>query len=236
MKRSVLLAVYNEGPTVRAMITGLHKELADSCEIVVVDDGSKDDTVSQIPLEICKLIKHEVNLGKGAAIKTGIENCTGDVIGFIDGDGQDDPKDLVEVFQKVEEGNDFVIGSRFIEGSESRYNDEAVQPINEFGNKGLTRLINFLFEGRLTDTQASIKAIKKCHITKFNLISERYEIETEIVIRSLCNNLKISEVPVYRFKREHGISNLFDIPLGRLKFAMRALKIIGMGFFYWKQI
>ncbi|MCP4912734.1 MAG: glycosyltransferase family 2 protein [Oligoflexia bacterium] len=235
MKRSVLLAVYNEGPTVGPMIRGLKEALGEDCELVVVDDGSQDDTVANIPQDLCRLIRHEFNKGKGAAIRTGVQQCRGDVIGFIDGDGQDDPKDLIEVFKQVENGKDFVIGSRFI-NSDDRYNDEAVQPINEFGNKSLTKIINLLFDGKLTDTQASIKAIRKELISDYDLISDKYEIETEIVIKSLCRGLEISEVPVYRFKREHGISNLFDIPLGRFRFALRALRIIALGFLYWKPV
>ena len=62
----------------------------------------------------------------------------------------------------------------------------------------------------------------------------RYEIETEIIIKSKKHNLKILEVPVYRYERQNGLSSLFDIPFGRLKFTLKVIKVIVYGFIYWR--
>jgi glycosyltransferase involved in cell wall biosynthesis len=232
---SIILPLYNEEGNAHKIIQKLHQSFPDSLELIVIDDGSTDNTVQEIPLDKCIFIKHEVNLGKGAAIRSALQKCNRDIVAFIDGDMQDDPNDLIEVCNLVRSDADMAIGSRFIHDTKNkRYSDKAVLPVNQFGNKFLTFIINTLFNGELTDTQASIKAFKTHKIKNLEIISSRYEIETELVVRSLCAGYNIREYPVKRYEREHGISNLFDIPFGRFKFALRALRIIAKGFIQWK--
>lgn len=232
---SIILPLYNEEGNAKKIIDKLLKSFPDSIELIVIDDGSTDNTVSEIPKDKCIFLSHDKNMGKGAAIKTALKECSRDIVAFIDGDMQDDPNDLTNVCDLVRSQADMAIGSRFInDHSNKRYSDKAVLPINQFGNKFLTYLINLLFNGNLTDTQASIKAFRTNKLKSLDIVSSRYEIETELVVRSLCAGFLIQEYPVKRYEREHGISNLFDIPFGRFKFALRALRIILKGFFQWK--
>ncbi len=232
---SIILALYNEEKNARPVIDQIFEHFGSDTELVVIDDGSTDGTEKEIPKESCVFIKHEVNQGKGIAIKNGVAKASKEIIAFIDGDLQDNPEDLIAVCDLVRRGSDMAIGSRFMKmGDTDRFDDKAVKPINEFGNKSLTRIINFLFRGKLTDTQASLKAFKAEKLKALPIAAKRYEIETELVIRSLKRKYSIAEHPVRRYERAHGISNLFDIPFGRLRFALRATRIIFCGFFIWK--
>ena len=98
-------------------------------------------------------------------------------------------------------------------------------------------MINFLFGLDIVDTQSGFKCFKRDAIKNLNLISKKYEIETEIIIKSKKNKLKILEVPVFRYERKYGESKLFDIPFGRLIFMLKVLKVIFYGYFendFWK--
>ncbi len=232
---SIILPLYNEQGNARQVVDRILSSFPDDIELIIVDDGSTDATSDEIPKDKCVYIKHDTNQGKGIAIKSALNHSNRRIVAFIDGDMQDDPNDLLEVCQLIRDGADMAIGSRFVNDiSDKRYSNKAVLPVNQFGNKFLTFLINTLFGGNLTDTQASIKAFQTDKLKALNIISSRYEIETELVVRSLCANYKIKEFPVQRYERQHGISNLFDIPFGRFFFALRALRIILKGFVQWK--
>ena len=90
-------------------------------------------------------------------------------------------------------------------------------------------LIEEIFE-----TAFSTGLFKRDAIKNLNLVSKKYEIETEIVIKSKRDKLKILEVPVFRYERKHGVSKLFDIPFGRLIFMLKVLKVIFYGYIFWK--
>ena len=126
-------------------------------------------------------------IGKGQSLIDGINFASGDIILFLDGDGQDDPSEIPKLIKGIEQGYDFVIGSRFVEDEQkkiTRYTKTALSNINWFGNKGLTFMINFLFDLDIKDTQSGFKCFKKEAIKNLNLISKKYEIETEIIIKS----------------------------------------------------
>ena len=115
-----------------------------------------------------------------------------------------------------------------------RYDQKALSLVNYVGNKMLTFLINKFFSLNIYDSQSGFKCFRAEKIRSLGLISQKYEIETEIIIKSKKNKLKILEVPVYRYERENGVSNLFDVPFGRLKFTLRVLRVIIYGFLMWR--
>ena len=234
---SVIVPVFNEEGNILNLINKINNNLSDTDEILVVDDGSTDNTVDEIKKSKCILIENKINQGKGQSLINGLSKAKGDIIVFIDGDGQDDPNELYKLIDGIDKGYDFVIGSRFIPEKnlkKKRYDQKSLSPVNYVGNKALTFLINKLFFLNIYDTQSGFKCFRKEKIKKLNLISKRYEIETEIIIKSKKNNFKILEVPVYRYERQHGLSSLFDIPFGRLKFTFKVLKVIVYGFIYWR--
>jgi glycosyltransferase involved in cell wall biosynthesis len=237
---SLVVPVLNEQNNILNLLTKIKIVLSENDEIIVVDDGSTDQTYDQIKNFPCKVIRHERNLGKGKSLIDGINSAKGDIIVFIDGDGQDDPSELPKLLLGIKNGYDFVIGSRFVPDDtknnavKKRYDSKALSPVNFIGNKALTFLLNTLFSLNIYDSQSGFKCFKSDKLRSLNLISERYEIETEMIIKSKKNKLKILEIPVYRYERENGVSNLFDIPFGRMKFMLRVLKVIIYGYIFWK--
>ena len=237
MKLSVVVPVYNESKNILILLNEIKKNISHDDEIIVVEDGSVDNTLGEIKKFECKLIVHKKNIGKGQSLIDGINLAKGDIILFLDGDGQDDPSEISKLLDGINKGYDFVIGSRFVEDDKkkiTRYTKTALSNINWFGNKGLTFFINFLFGLNIKDTQSGFKCFKRDAIKNLNLVSKKYEIETEIVIKSKRDKLKILEVPVFRYERKYGESKLFDIPFGRLIFMLKVLKVIFYGYIFWK--
>ena len=237
MKLSVVVPVYNESKNILILLNKIKKNISHDDEIIVVEDGSVDSTLDEIKKFECKLLVHKKNIGKGQSLIDGINLANGDIILFLDGDGQDDPSEIPKLLDGINKGYDFVIGSRFVEDDKkkiTRYTKTALSNINWFGNKGLTFFINFLFGLNIKDTQSGFKCFKRDAIKNLNLVSKKYEIETEIVIKSKRDKLKILEVPVFRYERKYGESKLFDIPFGRLIFMLKVLKVIFYGYIFWK--
>ncbi len=243
MKISVIIPVYNEALNIGILSQKVHDIIGQDNELIIVDDGSSDNTIGEINPSICKILSHRENRGKGQAMRTGIEASKGDLIVFMGGDGQDDPEEIPKLIRGIEEGADFVIGSRFVDNksidpkdkeSERRYSGASVKPINELGNKFLTSLINLLFGTRITDSQSEFKCIKAEKLKRFSFQSDNYEIETEMLICASRAGLKICEVPVHRYQRRHGISHLYQVPFGRLKFGFWVMRAIIKGYFLWR--
>lgn len=200
MKVSAIIAAYNEAGNIEEVICGLKKvgHLID--EIIVVDDGSSDETSSVASNSGARVIKLESNKGKGEAIKSGINAATGDVFLFIDGDGQDDPGEIPSLLDGILKGYDLVNGSRFL----GTFEEGAIGKINYFGNFMITQIINFLFGTKITDSQAGFRCVKAEYVKRWNLKAESYEIETEMILKAIKNRLRIMEVPVTRKKRGSG--------------------------------
>lgn len=229
MKLSVILPVFEEKGNIGPLVKKVKEVIAEDVEIIVVDDGSADGTVDEIDLKLAKVLRHPHNRGKGAAMRTGIKEAQGEIIMFIDSDGQDDPSEIPILIKAISEGADFVIGSRFL----GHLGKDAITGINFIGNKILTFLINVLFKVYITDSQASFKCFKADKLKNLPLESDRYEIETEMLIRSIIRGYKIKEIPIHRYQRKYGKSHLYEVPLGKLKFALRFIKTIIKGYFIW---
>ena len=112
--------------------------------------------------------------------------------------------------------------------------NKAILPVNEFGNKSITFIINFLFGKNITDSQSEFKCFVADKLKEINLETNRFEIETELLIKSFRKNFKIKEVPVHRYERKHGKSKLFDVPFGRFLFGLKVLRTIITGYFIWR--
>jgi len=238
MKKTIIVPVFNEEGNIANLINKILKNISEQDQLIIVNDGSTDKTKEVVENFNCDLINHKINLGKGMAMRTGIGHSTGDLIVFMGGDGQDDPFEIKSLVEGIEEGYDYVIGSRFVRSKDGvnlkRYSDKAILPINKFGNNGLTFLINLLFGQSITDSQSEFKCFKAEKLKSLKLISTRYEIETELLIRSFRKKFKIKEVPVYRYERLHGKSYLFDVPFGRFLFGLKVLRTIFKGYIFWK--
>lgn len=227
---TVIIPAYNEEGNIGAMTRKVRQVIGPQNEILVVDDGSTDNTLQELDPGVCTVLRHGVNKGKGHAMRTGIAAAKGRLTIFIGGDGQDEPAEIPLFLGAIKKGADFVIGSRFI----GNLTEGAITAVNNLGNKFLTALFNLLYGVRLTDTQAEFKCFNTEKLKNLELVSERYEIETEMIIRALRKGYKIVEVPVTRYRRQHGISNLYQVPFGRVKFGARVLKTMIKGFLLWR--
>ncbi len=203
MKLSVIMPVYNERPTIEAIIDQVNAvNLAD--EIIVVDDGSTDGT-REILKEIAdqssniQLILHEKNQGKGAAVRTGIEAAKAELVLIQDADLEYDPRDYVNLLKPIEEGlADVVYGSRFL-GAPRR----VTMFWHMVANKLLTLMTNLLYDSILTDMETCYKLFKREIIQDIPLRSKRFEFEPEITAKLLKRKVRIFEVPITFNPREY---------------------------------
>jgi glycosyltransferase involved in cell wall biosynthesis len=173
-------------------------------EIVIIDDGSTDGTrdilsawKAEQPADM-QIIYHEVNGGKGAALRTGFTHATGDVVIVQDADLEYDPRDYVKVLLPLLEGRTPVVyGSRFMGGTRS-----AMSLTHTLGNKFLTVLTNVLYGTSLTDMETCYKCFRRDVIVDVELRSRRFEIEPEITAKVLKRGYTIFEVPISYNGRE----------------------------------
>ena len=179
-------------------------------EVLVIDDGSTDDTAAVAEAAGARVVRLPQNLGKGAAIRRGIAEVRGAVVVLIDGDGQDDPAEIPRLFEALTPDVDLVVGSRFL----GHFEPGAITAINRRGNRFLTGVINLLFATRLTDTQAGFKALRADTLRKIDLAAHRFDIEVDVLLGVLGAGGRVVEVPVNRAPRPHGESRLSSFPDG----------------------
>lgn len=196
---SVLMPVYNESRTLRTIVAQvLDAPVGLEIELVAVDDCSRDDSaaildqLAAIDSRI-RVIRHPVNSGKGAAIRTAIAEMTGDIAIVQDSDLEYDPRDYPKVLKPILDGRaDAVYGSRFAASDERR----VLFFWHSLGNKVLTALSNMANDLNLTDMETCYKAVRADVLKKLRLTSERFGIEPEITARLAQWGARIYEVPI----------------------------------------
>lgn len=200
---TVLIACYNEAPVIGEVVRAALRAMPDG-EVLVVDDGSDDGTDRAAGAAGARVLRLEKNVGKGAAIRRGLSEARGEVIVLIDGDGQDDPTEIPALLAPLRDGADLVVGSRFI----GRFEPGAITPVNHWGNRFLTGVINLLFATSLTDTQAGFKALRAETLRRIQPRAHYFDIEVDVLLGVLRCGGKVVEVPVRRAARRHGSSRL----------------------------
>ncbi len=202
MKLSVLIPVYNEKNTLREIVKRvLAVNLAS--EIILVDDGSTDGTREFYPelekLPGVRVILHEKNQGKGAAVRTAIQAATGEVLLIQDADLEYDPREYPNLLKPLEEGlADVVYGSRFL--------GAARRPIlfwNMVANKILTFITNILYNNILTDMETGYKVFRREVVQDMKIHAKRFDFEPEFTAKLLKRKVRIYEVPIVFNPRDY---------------------------------
>ena len=203
MKLSILIPVYNEIGTFGEMIKQVLSVNADK-EIIIVDDCSTDGSRELIDSYIkenlsLKVIFHETNCGKGAAIKTALSAASGDYSIIQDADLEYDPQDYILLLNAAEKNKvDVVYGSRFLKTWRS------TSFLHFLVNKFLTILTNTLFGSKLTDMETCYKMIRTNIFKELDIKSNRFEIEPEITAKLLKRGYNIIEVSIsYKGRSYH---------------------------------
>jgi glycosyltransferase involved in cell wall biosynthesis len=200
---TVVVAAYNEAPVIGDVVRDALRAVP-SGEVLVVDDGSIDGTDRIAADAGARVLRVNRNGGKGSAVRRGLLEARGRVIVLIDGDGQDDPTEIPQLLAALGPDVDLVVGSRFI----GRFEPGAITPVNHWGNRFLTSVINLLFSTTLTDTQAGFKAFRAETLQRVNLRAARFDIEVDLLLGILRAGGRVVEVPVRRAPRPHGESRL----------------------------
>lgn len=216
------MPVYNEANSiVKAIDAVKNASISLEKEIIIVDDGSKDGTsgiLKSIKDDIIKVYYHEKNQGKGAALKTGFSNATGDIVIIQDADLEYDPSEYESLIDPIiNHDADVVYGSRLSGGRPTRM----YMFWHRVGNAVLTFLTNMLYNTTLTDMETGYKVFKKEVIKDINIKSRDFTVEPELTAKIFKKKCKVYEVPISYYGRSysegkkirwhHGISAIWAL-------------------------
>ena len=203
-KITILIPIFNEVDTLKQILQKV--EAANFCglekEIILIDDCSTDGTKEILKNleDKYKIFYHDQNQGKGAALRTGFEHVTGDIVAIQDADLEYDPIDYEPLVQLILDGHaDVAYGSRLSGGKPSR----SFMYTHLLGNKFLTLLTNVLYNTTLTDMETCYKAFKTEFIKGLKIKSDRFDFEPEITAKVLKRGARLYELPISYYGREY---------------------------------
>jgi glycosyltransferase involved in cell wall biosynthesis len=204
MKLSIVIPCYNEVRTIRQIVDRVRAAPVAEREIIIVDDCSRDGTRDLLRTEIAplvdKILFHEMNQGKGAALRTGFRAATGDVVVVQDADLEYDPQDYPRLLQPILEGKaDVVFGSRFQGGQPHR----VVYFWHMVGNKLLTLLSNMATNINLTDMETCYKVFRREVLQRIEIEENRFGFEPEITAKVARLGVVIYEVGISYYGRTY---------------------------------
>jgi glycosyltransferase involved in cell wall biosynthesis len=218
---SIVMPVYNEVQTIGTVIERALKAPVDiPREIIVVDDASTDgsgEVLQGLPPGEIRLLRHDVNRGKGAAIRTGIAHATGDIVLIQDADLEYDPRDYPLLLEPIlEDQADVVFGNRFHGGPH-----RVLYFWHYAANRGLTLLTNVLTGLNMTDMEVGYKVFRRDVLRRITLESNRFGFEPEVTVKIARLGCRVYEVPIRYYGRTYqegkkitwrdGVAALFHI-------------------------
>jgi len=242
MTISLIIPAFNEEKALKPVVEE-YSPYVD--EIIIIDDGSSDSTygiASTLQNERVKVFRHEKNRGKVAALRTGVEHASGDIVIFTDADCTYPARYIPQFVDKIEHGFDLILGSRQI-------HCENIPFFNRFGNFIFSSLAAYISGKTIVDSQTGFRAFRREMFELFDVEAKSLEFETKMTVRAAKLGYKIVEIPI-EYRERVGTSKLHPIrdgfkmffgllaiawndtsPLGKMiMFPSFILIIIGLGF------
>lgn len=223
MSTSLIILTLNEIEGMKAMMPKVNHEWID--EIILVDGGSTDGTIEEAKRIGLKII-HQKRKGHGGAILDGIESTKSDIIVIWSPDGNHEAEEIPKLIEKIQEGYDQVIISRFGKGSVNL--DAGI--LETFGNKMFTRIVNVLFHGNLTDALNESRIITRDAFVELNFDAFDMTSTQQMSIRGLKRKQKITEIVGNEGKRIGGTRKMRPFYVGKM-----LSKQIIKEFIFWKK-
>jgi len=204
MKLSVIIPCYNEVHTIEKVLEAVKMSAYKDLEVIIVDDFSTDGTreklKSVVEPRVDKVVYHDMNRGKGAALRTGIKEATGDIVIVQDADLEYDPDEYPKLVKPIVEGRaDVVYGSRFMGHEPHR----ALYFWHRVGNMALTLMSNAFTNLNLTDMETCYKVFRRDIIQSIEIEENRFGFEPEITAKIAKKRCKVFEVGISYYGRTY---------------------------------
>jgi len=191
---SVILPARNEAPSLAALLPRL-KAMLGEAEIIVVNDGSTDDTAQVAADAGVRLISHPYGLGNGAAIKTGARAASGDILVFMDADGQHDPDDIQRLVAKMDEGFEMVVGARGLDSHASTH--------RQLANRFYSRLASWMTGYPIQDLTSGFRAARGRHFRQFlYLLPNGFSYPTTSTMAFFRSGFPVAYIPIRTANRK----------------------------------
>lgn len=215
-KISVVIPARNEAASLRDMLPRLARLMSDA-EIIVVDDGSNDDTTAVCAESKVRHLRHHYPMGNGAAIKTGARSARGEVIIFMDADGQHKPEDIPVLLEKFAEGYDMVVGARQTGSHAGAHRAVA--------NDLFSRFATWMVQQPVEDLTSGFRVVKTKHFRKFlYLLPNGFSYPTTITMSFFRAGFRVAYAPIHTPRRIAGKSHIRPLRDG-VRFLLIIIKI-----------
>ena len=214
---SIILPAKNEADSLRTLLPRL-RQLYPEEEIIVVNDGSVDNTAEICNQNHVRVVSHVYSMGNGAAIKTGARNATGDILIFMDADGQHDPADINRLIEKLDAGFDMAVGAR--------QTDTHASLSRRVGNSIYNRLASWMTGYPIEDLTSGFRAARARHFKRFlYLLPNRFSYPTTITMAFFRAGLPVAYVPIQAINRQGNSKSHIRLFHDGLRFFIIILKI-----------
>ncbi|MCK8600197.1 glycosyltransferase family 2 protein [Desulfoferrobacter suflitae] len=202
-KVSIIIPAYNEAQSIGSVVEDVASVLRSGnfdYEIIVIDDGSSDNTAQEAARAGATVFRHPYNIGNGAAVKSGIRAAQGEVFVFMDGDGQHDPSDIARMLEHIPD-YDMVVGARSFEGQASFW--------RALGNKAFNWFASYVAKFRIPDLTSGFRAVKADIARSFvYLLPNTYSYPTTITLGVLRSGNSVKYLPIHMRRRQTGSSQV----------------------------